>query len=157
MREEVIEGVMRSTRRMFHLMRAVGDGLHADLGVSTAMRGVMESLAQSGPQTVPRMARQRPVSRQHIQILVNQLIEAGLCQTRANPDHKRSALVDLTVRGRAVFAVMRKRERGVIAELADDMDPADLAACERVHQHIIKALEPRLHRTSKETIHDDEP
>ena len=73
--------------RLYFLLRAVGDALHADLGVTTAMRGVMISLATLGPKTVPELARARPVSRQHIQTVVNALAAAG---TRGNrsPTHR---------------------------------------------------------------------
>ena len=49
--------------RLFFLLKALGDDLHADLGVTTSMRGVMTSLATLGPRTVPDLARERPVSR----------------------------------------------------------------------------------------------
>jgi hypothetical protein len=41
--------------------------------MTAGKRGVLKGLDRLGPQTVPQMARARPVSRQHIQTLVNRL------------------------------------------------------------------------------------
>lgn len=150
-----IEGVTGAVRSLFHRLRAAGDQLHADLGVTTAMRGVMESLAKHGPMTVPQMARQRPVSRQHIQVLVNQLSEAGLCAPRHNPGHKRSVLIELTDRGHAVFAEIRTREAAVIADLFGNIDPARLAECETVLRDMTAALDDHLIGSQEETDDGD--
>ena len=63
---------------LFHRMRAVGDALHKKHNITTPMRGVMQSLFDGGTQTVPQMAAARPVSRQHIQTIVDALSERGL-------------------------------------------------------------------------------
>src|SRR5579871_4207071 len=92
--------------RLYFLLRAFGEALHADLGVTTAMRGVMTSLAGVGPRTVPELARERPVSRQHIQAVVNELMTAGLVQATANPAHRRSQLIGLTDQGQRVLRLV---------------------------------------------------
>ena len=63
-----------------------------------------------GPSTVPALARARPVSRQHIQVLVNRLLELGLVETRKNPAHERSSLVALTRAGARRFETMHRSE-----------------------------------------------
>jgi len=63
------------------------------------------------------MARARPVSRQHIQAIVDELRGNGLVRRLPNPSHRRSPLVELTPRGRAKIAVMEERERTVLARL----------------------------------------
>src|SRR4051794_30966765 len=93
--------------RLFHLLKALGDAMHADLGVTTSMRGVMGSLSALGPRTVPELARERPVSRQHIQSVVNDLAAAGFVRAVPNPAHRRSALIELTAEGRRVYAAVR--------------------------------------------------
>ncbi len=157
-RANQIEAVTGAVRHLFHRLRTFGDQLHADLGITTATRGVMQSLAEGGPMTVPQMARQRPVSRQHIQMLVNQLMEARLCAALPNPEHKRSVLIDLTDRGRDVFAEIRRRETAAIADLFGDIDAGDLAAGERALTAMIAALDSNLRRTEtgKENGNDDD-
>ena len=60
-----LEALIHLIRLAFNRLRARADALHADLGVSAGMRAVLESLAESGAQTVPDMARTKSVSRQH--------------------------------------------------------------------------------------------
>jgi DNA-binding MarR family transcriptional regulator len=151
-----IEAVTSAVRGLFHRLRAFGDRLHADLGITTAMRGVMESLSKNGPMTVPQMARQRPVSRQHIQMLVNQLSEAGLCASLPNPEHKRSVLIELTAKGHDAFEEIRRREAAAIAELFGDIASDDLDAGERALAAMTAALDRSLHLPQTEKDNDDD-
>jgi DNA-binding MarR family transcriptional regulator len=71
--------------------------------------GVLRMLVKQGAQTVPDMARSRPVSRQHCQTICNTLKAEGLVEFVDNPKHKRSKLVRATKKGRARFDAMRKQ------------------------------------------------
>jgi DNA-binding MarR family transcriptional regulator len=71
--------------------------------------GAMRSLILDGEQTVPAMARARPVSRQHCQTIVNRLIAQGLAELVENPKHRKSHLVAITKKGRARFKQMTDR------------------------------------------------
>lgn len=71
--------------------------------------GVLRMLVKDGPQTVPDMARSRPVSRQHIQTIIGALEAEGTVELIDNPKHKRSKLVRVTKKGRARFETMRKQ------------------------------------------------
>src|SRR5262245_18672006 len=107
-----LEALAREVRLTFHELRATAEALHDDPnGLTAAHRGVLESLHRDGAQTVPALARARPVSRQHIQILVNRLLEVGLVTTEPNPAHERSQLIALTPAGAKRFAEMQRRER----------------------------------------------
>lgn len=125
---EQIDLLIRRIRACFHRLKAAGDALHDDLGITAAMRGVMETLAEGGPRTVPDIARDKGVSRQHIQVLADALARAGLAAFKDNPAHKRSSLVALTDTGRAAFEIMRDRERAVLADIAESLDPVAVDA-----------------------------
>lgn len=71
--------------------------------------GTLRTLVKEGPQTVPELARSKPVSRQHCQTIVNALEAQGLVEFIDNPKHKTSKLVRTTKRGRARFESMRKQ------------------------------------------------
>ena len=134
--------------RLSSLLRSIGDAINADLGVTAAMRGVMASLAAAGPRTVPDLARERTVSRQHIQAVVNELIAAGLSRAVANPAHRRSVLIELTDKGRQAYAQVRSREVEVMARTAPAVSAADLAAAMRLfdvleHELAARAAEAR--------------
>ena len=109
-------------------MKAVGDVLHRDLGVTSAMRAVMEFLAENGEHTVPQVARAKNVTRQHIQTLVNRLDVSGLVSIRPNPADKRSPLIDLNDAGKKTFAAMRRREKAVFDGLGLALARCDLDA-----------------------------
>jgi DNA-binding MarR family transcriptional regulator len=118
--------------RLYFLLRTVGDALLADLGVTGAMRGVMVSLAAGEPRAAPELARERPVSRQHMQTVVNALMEAGLARTLPNPSHRRSPLIALTEEGLRRLKVIRDREAELLARSAPSVSPAELAATIRL-------------------------
>jgi DNA-binding MarR family transcriptional regulator len=67
--------------------------------MTLGMRAALELLLVGGPATVPRIARSRGVTRQHVQALVNGLLAQGLVALRPNPAHKRSPLVALSPAG----------------------------------------------------------
>jgi DNA-binding MarR family transcriptional regulator len=107
-------------------LKALGDELHGDLDVTVAMRAVMETLAEDGEQTVPQIARLKAVSRQHIQVNVDALAQRHLVTFRDNPGHQRSPFVTLTPKGRTTFAKMRRREGGVLEQVATRFEEEEL-------------------------------
>ncbi len=138
--EKALYAVLDQIRLSFNLMRTIGDQMHQDVGISAAMRAVLERLARGGPQTVPAMARTRNVSRQHIQKLVDTLGAAGLIDLEPNPAHKRSPLIVLSEEGRQLFARIEAREAPVIAAVAEKMAGRDLGLTARTLRALAAAL-----------------
>lgn len=89
--------------------------------------GTLRSLVKEGPQTVPDMARSKPVSRQHCQTIVNALEAQGLVEFIDNPKHKTSKLVRVTKRGRTRFESMRKQFLGAAGEYAHLFSATEIA------------------------------
>ena len=139
------EALTREVRACFNRLKALGDRLHHDLRVTTAMRAVLETLHQGGDETVPRIARAKSVTRQHIQVIVNDLVEAGLVTTRANPTDQRSPLVAPTRAGRAVFERMRQREKAVLVELAQALPSTQIGSALATLEALHKFLDHKLH------------
>jgi DNA-binding MarR family transcriptional regulator len=102
---------------LFHRLRAAAGDLHGREVPSAGRRGVLRSLDRLGPQTVPQLARARPVSRQHIQTIVNGLLEDGLVATEENPAHRRSFLLRLTPKGKRQLQATQGREMGLLAHV----------------------------------------
>jgi len=138
-----LEGLIDETVALFHRLRATAEAIHGEGEVSAARRGVLRSLARGGAQTVPQMASTRPVSRQHIQTIVDALAADGLVETVANPAHKRSVLVRLTSAGRAAVRDIAAREAAFLRSLDLDMAAADVDRAVRV----LRALRSRLEGT----------
>lgn len=68
--------------------------------------GIMRALILEGEQTVPELARSRPISRQHCQTIVNRLFEQGFVEFIENPRHRKSHLIGISRKGRARFQAM---------------------------------------------------
>ena len=130
-----------AVQSLFHKMGAAVTALHKDTGISGGMRAVLESLTNRGPQTVPQMARVRPVSRQHIQGLVNDLLDLGLVEYTDNPAHRRSKLVRTTELGGQTYTSLRQRESEAFAHLPLEIVPDDLVAANRVLSKLVDAFQ----------------
>jgi len=128
------------TRLLFHRMKRAAEQLHGGEGISAGMRGVLFSLDRGGPQTVPQIARARPVSRQHIQMLVNPLIERGYVEPVENPGHKRSSLIRLTRTGQSLVDRMRRREARVLGSLQTGIPDRELRNAAAVVRSFREAL-----------------
>jgi DNA-binding MarR family transcriptional regulator len=137
---EAVEAVIDETRLLFHRMKLAAEQLHGAEGITAGMRGVLFGLDRSGPQTVPQMARARPVSRQHIQTLVNPLVERHYVELFDNPAHKRSKLVRLTPKGRRLVDRMRKRESKILGALGSGMSEKQLRSAATVARSLRETL-----------------
>jgi DNA-binding MarR family transcriptional regulator len=134
----------RAVRNVFNRLKALGDQLHADLEVTTAMRAVLETLSDNGPMTVPQIAKQKGVTRQHIQLLADALVEAGLAAMKGNPAHRRSSLIALTEKGRRAFVRMRERETPIVAEVAREFDAHELDTATALLSRLALRIEAQL-------------
>jgi DNA-binding MarR family transcriptional regulator len=90
--------------------------------------GLLRSLRLGGAQTVPALARSRPVSRQHIQMLADAMAADGLIAFKPNPAHKRSPLVTITAKGEQLYEALAKKLGAISDDLAADMDARKIAA-----------------------------
>jgi len=98
-----------------HRLRSLATDLHGHGAQSAGRRGILRSLDRLGPQTVPQLARARPVSRQRIQVIVDALLKERLIAAEANPAHRRSSLLRLTAKGQDQLESMQKREYSLLA------------------------------------------
>jgi DNA-binding MarR family transcriptional regulator len=130
--------------RLYSLLKALGDEMHADIGVTTSVRAVMSSLAADEARTVPELARERAVSRQHIQSVINEMLAAGLVEATRNPSHRRSARFVLTEEGRRRLRVIADREAQYLARLAPAISHMELAAATRLFDHLERDLAARV-------------
>ena len=80
---------------------------------------------------VPEIAARYQVSRQHIQVTVNALLEDGFLMSRPNPRHKRSPLFALTAVGRELFRKIRLAESELLDKLFADIPTVDIECTRR--------------------------
>jgi DNA-binding MarR family transcriptional regulator len=112
---QLLEDLLDEVRLAWHVLIQVGESIHASEPITLGMRSVLELLLKHGPKTVPDIARSRFVTRQHIQMLVNGLLDVRLVTLSDNPAHKRSSLVCLSRSGERTIQRMLERERGYLA------------------------------------------
>ena len=105
------------TRRLFRALAQKSDDSLQDLGISVADRAVMEFLHPDETLSVPEIAERYQVSRQHVQVTVNSLSDAGILVAKINPRHKRSPLISLTEKGKKMFRRIKTRDTRVIKKL----------------------------------------
>lgn len=135
--------------RVSALVRALGADLGADLGMNASMRRVLAALVASGPRTVPELARERQVSRQHVQTVVNDLLAAGLVEASPNPSHRRSPILAVTAEARRRLKLMGEREAEALAAVAPAVYPNDVAAALRLMEVLERELAPRLAKRTR--------
>jgi DNA-binding MarR family transcriptional regulator len=121
-----LDALLNEVRLLWHRLVQVGQRLHGPAPITLGMRAVLEYLAREGPATVPGIARSRHVTRQHIQALVNALLEAKLVELGDNPAHKRSPLVGLTPEGRRRIGRMKAKEARLLARSTFGVSQAEL-------------------------------
>lgn len=119
------------TRRLFQRLGTEFQPVPGGEPLSPPQRAVLEFLDREDRQTVPDLARSRSVSRQHIQVSVNELVDRGWLQTLPNPAHRRSPLIALTQAGRERLANAQLTEETMVNEIGRHFSPEDLATTAR--------------------------
>jgi DNA-binding MarR family transcriptional regulator len=125
---KAMTGLIREVRTCFNQLRTLAENLNADLGINPSMRAIMESLSHATPRTVPDLAQERGTSRQHVQKVINGLLDQDLAKSEENPDHKRSVLYLLTAKGEAAFTEVRQREAAPMQTLSDALKQSEITA-----------------------------
>ncbi len=101
-------------RRLFRAMSQRSGEHLTDLGITLADRAVLEFLYPEQTLSVPEIAERYQVSRQHIQVTVNHLLDMRLLTGKDNPRHKRSPLLHLTKKGFNLFEKVLQRDQTLI-------------------------------------------
>ena len=128
-------------RRLFRAMGDTADRYLRDDDLSAANRAVMEFLYPEEKLSVPAIAGRYRVSRQHVQVTANQLLDKGLLRAVANPDHKRSPLLCLSALGRETFAEIRRNESTLVNKLFADLNQEDIHVTRRLLNSLLTRIE----------------
>lgn len=139
---KILRNVLELLPNAFHRVGASGDILHASIGLGSGMRGLLLSLERNGPMSVSKLAAMRPVSRQFVQRLVDDLLRGDWVEALPNPQHKRSPLIALTRKGSLAIETMLAAEEPYLNILALGLAPDDLAAAARILRAICDRISP---------------
>lgn len=116
-----LEELIDEVRLTFHAFRNFVVDLHEG-AIEPRHRAMLEFLQRRGPHTVPDIARARGVTRQHIQVIANELREQGLVRPSDNPAHRRSPLFELTDAGARSIASVLDVEQSQLDRVAAALD-----------------------------------
>ncbi|MGI9568620.1 MAG: MarR family winged helix-turn-helix transcriptional regulator [Desulfobulbia bacterium] len=146
--EKQLYALILSIRGNQEHLAALGDQLHQDIPITPAMREVLEHLCSAGPKTAPEIARNKKVSRQHIQQLVDKFASHQLVEFVPNPAHKRSARVRVTKHGAQTFATMRQREQAVLKKLCASLSEDEVRDANRALVKLQSVINLELERNA---------
>jgi DNA-binding MarR family transcriptional regulator len=142
--------LIREVRRLFHRLANATDRLHRGLKVKTAQRAILEELVEREERSVPELARAKGVTRQHVQVVANELLSAGLIEARVNPAHQRSQLLAPTSAGRQLFEAMRSREERLLQAVVERLPARRLSPLAATLRQIGDAVDESLARWADE-------
>jgi len=128
-------------RRIFRQMGRVASESLEEFGITAADRAVMEFLYPNEALSVPAIAERYDVSRQHVQVTVNALMQEKLLKKEPNPRHKRSDLISLSAAGKKLFRRIRKQDAVLVENLFADIPERQLSATLKT----LQACNKRLH------------
>ncbi|WP_084627428.1 MarR family winged helix-turn-helix transcriptional regulator [Sediminimonas qiaohouensis] len=124
-------------QRVEELVRRNLDGT----GLTVRMRAVLEILEARGALSVPDIGRALQIQRQYVQVMVNEVIAAGLADKRANPRHRASPLIRLTPPGRNLIRDVLAQEKRKAEQLCAIYTDEDIAAALSVVERLCAQLD----------------
>jgi len=136
--EELIDSVFRLSNGIKRIEKRI----HTPIDDTTVKeREFLFALFSGGPETVPRLANQRSVSRQNVQQTMNSLEVKKLLERRENPTHKKSMKYSVTAKGRQIVLRMIRRERRLFKEILVEFATGKIRSSAKVLEAISKNLE----------------
>jgi DNA-binding MarR family transcriptional regulator len=139
-----LTGLIREVRTCFNQLKSLSDQLNEGLGINASMRAVLEGLYGNEGRTVPDLARERGVSRQHVQTVMNALLDRNLVRAEDNPEHRKSALYVLTPKGDETFAEVRKREADPMISMASALSEHEMKTASALLARMNKELKTQI-------------
>jgi DNA-binding MarR family transcriptional regulator len=112
-------------------------------GFTRARARLLLALDDGGPATMTELSRALEITPRAVTALVDGLETLGHVRRHEHPSDRRVTMVELTETGGATIRELRAGYRLLGAELLRGLSDRDLAATERVLQHVREALDAR--------------
>lgn len=135
-KEAILSDLLKEIRINYQLLKKGVEVVHKGSDLSVGVRGIIEILHDTGGMTVPHLAKIRHLSRQGVQVLVDQMQEQGWVESKPNPFHKKSSLIDLTDEGRKAYKNMQEQELKQMRRLDIDIPTKKLEEALKLVTHI---------------------
>ncbi len=124
---QVLQDVVAGITGCQQSLQRQGQKLGSVSKQGNAFWGVLKLLHEHGSMTVPKIAELRKVSRQRIQVMVDDYAAQGYLSFKVNPSHKRSQLVELTNLGKAEFSTLSVSIYALVELAAEQFSQDELA------------------------------
>jgi DNA-binding MarR family transcriptional regulator len=147
-RAEAVAELMLEVAQCFFRIRAIGQKTGLITSWGGGAFGFIRSLALLGPLTVPQIAQMRPVSRQRMQRLADELAAEGLVEFIDNPKHRRSKLVRLTPKGNTRYRELNTRFLSIASTLGVALSEVDIRKTIEIVRHLSEDVKARSERLS---------
>jgi DNA-binding MarR family transcriptional regulator len=121
-----MDRMIREILFTFFRLNAAGERLFHGTDRTPGQMSLMRSIYEEGPQSVAQIARARPVARQAVQRMADQLAAAGLVEFAENPAHLRAKLVRLSPAGGRVIERLLADTLAWAGTLARDFDEREV-------------------------------
>jgi len=140
MASEPVYTLIMQIRRLFQRLKAVSEEILQGTGINPSQRAILEFLYQQQSHSVPQIAEYLSVTRQHVQVIVNDLVELELARCLENPAHKRSLLVEATPEGIAMFESIQQKEAEILRQFQQQLPEKDIRSALKLLESLDKLL-----------------
>jgi DNA-binding MarR family transcriptional regulator len=148
-------GLIDATSRIRGRLKSAFAQSVANTGLTEMEMTVLNAAAEANtPPTVPQIGRALGHPRQVIQRAANSLIEAGLINAEANPDHKRAVLLIPTEKGNALKHKANARANKIADDLLHGIDVSLVIEASQKLESLRAQLDAHFRNAPKGQIHD---
>lgn len=138
-------GLVDEITRLNGRLKSAFADTRRSVGLGESEMMVLNAVVEAGrAPTVPQIGRSLGQPRQLIQRAANALIAADLIETRANPDHKRAALLHATAQGTALKREADARADALAQALSASLDLDGVSSATTALRSLRKQLEAGL-------------
>ncbi len=135
--------LVRQVMALGEILQAQEGALLRPAGLTHAQRSVLVALRRHGPLTMSALGRGQGFSRQNARVLVQNLVQADYLRLKANPDHKRAQLAEITTAGLAALQRVLHGEGDILAGLAKRISREQARQAEATLAKITATLVPK--------------
>lgn len=138
----VAEELTWEVRRLFRELARAADIALAPLGITSAERALLESLARAqGSISISEIARQRAVSRQHVHQTLARLNPAWVLR-ESDPTDARAVSITLSEEGHVLWKQIRSIDNQMLRRLEGAVDERRMKAAVATLRQFRAALPP---------------
>ena len=123
---EALKLLLSETRSLFHHMKLLAEDSFQEESLSGGARGILRDLSWLGPQSEENLTKLRPLSRIHIEEMIEPLIHSGYVQRSGNIDDDILPMLELTDKGRRFLQSSNRREMEILSSISKSISTEEM-------------------------------